>query len=245
MNFLIINDDGIKSEFLRTLIRVVDKDFGYCYVAVPKNERSATSHSITITNSIAVEEINPLPQTERTILVEGTPADCVRVALTHYEDITFDYVLSGINIGENLSYDALYSGTLAAAKEASIYGFNSIALSTSGFVEDVPKLEENMKEAIRFIINNNLFEHSKCLNVNIPTNSKKIRLTSLGTQTAYPIFTKENDTTYRISYSRAKPAEPNDKDHIAYDNGETSITPILIDQTDYEALKLLNKKKIR
>lgn len=244
MNFLIVNDDGYESPLLKALIKVVDRDFGYCYVSSPKAQRSATSHTITIENRLYYQEITPLPQTERTIVVDGFPADCVRIGLAHYEDIKFDYIISGINIGPNLSYDALYSGTLAAAKEGALYNIPSMAISTSSFVDDMTALEKSVKKAIKTVLDNKLLKEAKCLNLNLLPGANKVRFTSLGTEKEHPIFTKRDGGYYRVSYSRNKPKEDKDKDHIAYDNYEISITPILIDKTDYDILKKFRKKKI-
>ncbi len=123
MKVLLTNDDGIDAPGLNALAGVVE---GEVYVAAPDRQRSECGHQVTTRSPIAVER-----RGERGVAVDGTPADCVRLALRGglFGDVEFDWVLSGINEGGNLGVDCYISGTVAAAREAAILGTAAVALS--------------------------------------------------------------------------------------------------------------------
>lgn len=239
MKFLIVNDDGIESEALKKLIKVVDRDFGYCYLAIPSGQESAKSHAITTKNKITFEEITPVFQSEKTIIVNGYPSDCVRVALNYYKDIKFDMVISGLNQGENLGYDLFYSGTVAAAREGCLFGIPSIAISASEFFQC--NLEKDISDALKFVINNKLYEKSPLLNINVALKAKGIKIASQGQMIHRPILTSIDDNTYELRYSLKVPSESDDKDQKLYNSGYTTITPLTIDQSDYKMISLFEK----
>lgn len=122
MNVLITNDDGIGAEGILALEELASQ-WGTPYVFAPAVEQSGSGHQVTVDRPIAVETID-----SHHFAIKGTPADCVRVALSCY-DIHFGLVLSGINSGGNLGVDVFMSGTAAAAREASYFGIDSFAIS--------------------------------------------------------------------------------------------------------------------
>lgn len=122
MRILISNDDGIDAPGLKTLVDMVS-GFAEPVVFAPEKEQSGAGHRVTVDRSILVREIEP-----NRFAVQGTPADCVRIALFEY-DFEFDLMLAGINDGGNLGVDVYMSGTAAAAREASYCGLPSIAIS--------------------------------------------------------------------------------------------------------------------
>jgi 5'-nucleotidase len=128
MRILVTNDDGIKSVGLHMLVKEIEKD-NEVYVAAPDSQRSASSHSITLHNPLVVKEVKMDGINSRAFSVSGTPADCVKIALDKLVKEKVDMVLSGINHGLNLGTDVIYSGTVSAAIESSIYKIPSIALS--------------------------------------------------------------------------------------------------------------------
>lgn len=128
MRILISNDDGIRAAGLRVLTEVAAR-FGTVYVSAPADQCSAMSQRLTIFSPIRVTE-QPYPGAEKAWSVEGTPADCVKLAVRHLMDGKPDLVLSGINNGFNSGFDIPYSGTVGAAMEALMNGIPAIAVST-------------------------------------------------------------------------------------------------------------------
>lgn len=123
---LLVNDDGIHAPGLSAL-RDSLGNIGEIWVAAPHMERSANSHAITIHHPLFVEKI-----ADKVFAIEGTPADCVKVALNKLLPQKPDWVISGINRGANLGHDTLYSGTCAAALEAAIFKLRTMAVSLHG-----------------------------------------------------------------------------------------------------------------
>jgi 5'-nucleotidase len=129
---LISNDDGIDAPGLRTLCQELSK-MGEIYVVAPEGERSSNSHHLTIAGNIRYEK-REIPGTVEAYALWGTPADCVYAGLNFFFKDKIDLVVSGINRGENVSSDIIYSGTVGAAREAYLQHFPSIATSVDSFV---------------------------------------------------------------------------------------------------------------
>ncbi|AMV32542.1 5'-nucleotidase SurE [Pirellula sp. SH-Sr6A] len=122
MKLLLTNDDGMDAEGLQELARLLRVEHE-CWVVAPDQGRSCCSHSVTNAEPLKLRQHG-----EREWDLSGTPADCVRVAI-HCLNFKPDYVLSGVNHGGNLGVDTLYSGTVSAAREASMLGIPAVALS--------------------------------------------------------------------------------------------------------------------
>lgn len=122
MNILISNDDGWNAQGIGALLEVA-REFGNCTVVAPTEEQSGVSHQMTLWQSIDF-----VKQSENIWSLDGTPADCIRVALSKLET-KFDLVISGINNGGNLGSDVYVSGTVAAAREAALFDLPAIAIS--------------------------------------------------------------------------------------------------------------------
>lgn len=131
MRVLISNDDGIRAEGLRILAQELSR-VAEIYVAAPLNEKSGTSHGLTTTTPLRVYDHQMDDLTPYAWAVDGTPADCVKLAVDALLPAPPDLVLSGINHGPNLGTDIIYSGTVAAAMEGYLNGFSAIALSVAG-----------------------------------------------------------------------------------------------------------------
>ena len=123
MKILVSNDDGIYSPGIQMLAKRLTQ-LGTVYVIAPDRERSAAGHSLTLDRPLLVEEIK-----ERMFSVNGTPTDCVHMAISGLFDFEHDMVVSGINHGPNMGEDVFYSGTVAAAMEGYLFGVPSIAFS--------------------------------------------------------------------------------------------------------------------
>src|SRR4051794_21704829 len=126
MRLLVTNDDGILAHGLECLARAAEP-LGEITVVAPDREQSATSHSLTLHHPV-----RPVKLAERRWQVDGTPTDCVMLAVEGLMDERPDFVLSGINHGSNMGEDVLYSGTVAAAMEGLMLGVPSIAVSYAG-----------------------------------------------------------------------------------------------------------------
>src|ERR1700737_4403340 len=126
MRFLITNDDGILAHGIECLVEAAEP-LGDVYVVAPDREQSATSHSLTLHHPL-----RPVRRAERRWQVDGTPTDCVMLAVEALMDQRPDFVLSGINHGQNMGEDVLYSGTVAAAMEGLSLGIPSVAISFAG-----------------------------------------------------------------------------------------------------------------
>ena len=126
MHFLISNDDGINARGIRVLSERMQA-FGRVTIVAPDQNRSGASNSLTLENPVRVHELD-----DDVIMVNGTPTDCVHIALTGLLDKDPDIVLSGINDGANLGDDVIYSGTVAAAMEGRFLGLPTIAVSLVG-----------------------------------------------------------------------------------------------------------------
>ncbi|MEZ6045574.1 MAG: 5'/3'-nucleotidase SurE [Planctomycetaceae bacterium] len=122
MNFLLTNDDGIDAEGLRALERAI-APLGELYVVAPDQHQSGCSHQVTVDRPLDLIEHN-----RNQYSLNGTPADCVRVALKHMQ-LPIDWVISGINHGGNLGVDVFMSGTVAAVREGVMHGVPGIACS--------------------------------------------------------------------------------------------------------------------
>ena len=126
MNILVTNDDGWEADGIKALFEVAES-FGDCVLVGPKDHQSGISHQLTLNRPIELAQ-----KSANVFTVDSTPADCVRIGLTHLAqelDLSFDLVLSGINNGGNLGSDIYLSGTVAAVREAALSGVKAIALS--------------------------------------------------------------------------------------------------------------------
>ncbi|MGC3968324.1 MAG: 5'/3'-nucleotidase SurE [Pirellulales bacterium] len=122
LRFLLTNDDGVDAPGLASLAAVA-RELGEAYIVAPHIELSGCSHRVTVDRPLTLQELDA-----RTFRLDGTPADCVRVALGHMR-LEVDYVLSGINPGGNLGADVWMSGTVAAVREAALWKVPGIAIS--------------------------------------------------------------------------------------------------------------------
>lgn len=250
MNILVSNDDGIKEQGLRALVEALS-DVGKVYVCAPDGQRSATSHSITMKESIRIKSVN-YENAELAMTTTGTPADCVRLGIKVLKDIgiEIDMVFSGINMGGNLGSDILYSGTVAAAIEGSILGKPAVAVSVNSHQA------KNFDYAGMLAVNCAKYAYDKIpeghiLNINVPDlpsyNIKGVKFAKLGPRDYRPWFNLENgiegtpdliDLEYRYGSELVEYDElTNEYDVKAMENRYATITPLKYDMTDFELLK--------
>ena len=175
MRILVTNDDGLQAAGLLPLVRWC-RQMGEVTTIVPLVEQSGKSHGIELKKPFMVHQVELEPGITA-YAVESTPADCVRYGVLA-RGMKFDLVISGINRGFNLGVDSLYSGTVAAAREAALLGIPAIALSTSiGYYDRATEQLDRIFEHIR---TRKLLHYHNLYNINIPENPKGFRLTYQG-----------------------------------------------------------------
>lgn len=152
MNILVANDDGINEVGIAILAKALMK-YGDVYVCAPDSGRSAASHSIKLLKPMTFEPVN-LIEGVKAYQTSGTPADCIRIA-NSVLNVKFDIVFSGINNGLNLGTDIIYSGTVAAAREAHIAYIPSVAISVDRDSFDIAKNE--IDNLLSIIFNKKLY----------------------------------------------------------------------------------------
>jgi 5'-nucleotidase len=233
MNILVVNDDGYQAEGLGILVRALTP-FGNVYVSAPKEHQSAKSHAITIKNRIETFFTEPLFGSTATLVVDGTPADATRLGLKVF-NVDFDLVVSGINYGQNIAKDILYSGTVAAAMEAKILGVDAIAISAHN--TKLPYLYDETIKLMDEIIEAKLYEGSGILNINFPKEThprpKGVKITKMGSRLQHAEFVKsERPDVYHIKSSIIHYQEDENSDVQAFDDGYISITPLSLVRTD-------------
>lgn len=242
VRILITNDDGYHSEGIIALETAL-KEIGECFVVAPASEMSGASHSLTLARPLRIRQID-----ERHWTVDGTPTDCVTLAINQIfsSEMRPHICVSGINHGPNLGDDATYSGTVAGAMEATILGVPGIAFSLA--VSRNPDFAESMKVA-REITQKAISEgipKNTLLNVNIPKGVPKgIHITKQGLKDARPIISEHIDPRgkpyFWIGEQRNGFHAEGGTDFEAIDEGFVSVTPMRTDLTNYAAIELLKK----
>jgi len=246
LKILLTNDDGVFSEGMKALAQQMALDNEIVIVA-PDRERSATAHAITMHKPLRVKKVNISGINASAWMVNGTPSDCVKLALEALLDWTPDMVLSGINWGPNLGTDVIYSGTVSAAIEAAISGLPAIAFSVATH-RDV--LFDHPARIARIICNQVAeqdFPEDTLLNINIPAvredELKGIYITHLGVRKYKNCFVKRLDPRGREYYWLAgeviEDLEDVGSDVWAVKNNFISITPIQFDLTKYNIIDII------
>lgn len=246
MRILVTNDDGVHAQGIECLARVAAR-FGEVVVVAPSHEMSAVSHGLTLHRPLRAREMGP-----RHFAVDGTPADCVYIAVHHLLDPRPDLVLSGINHGPNLGFDVLYSGTVAAAREATLQGLPGVAFSMFGDRHPVrPFVEEWAARVLEGLLCSGQLAGAVCVNVNVPNLDgeppRGVRVTRLGRQIFAPQVERRTDPRgldyFWIGSDRVSPPEEGDIDAAAVKEGFVSVTPLGTDTTDVESLPRLGSVK--
>lgn len=244
MRFLVTNDDGILAHGLDVLVRAA-QPLGDVWVVAPDREQSATSHSLTLHHPL-----RPTRRAERRWQVDGTPTDCVMLAVEALLPERPDFVLSGVNHGQNMGEDVLYSGTVAAAMEGLALGIPSMAFSFAGgdLRADAHLLNEQiplLTELIGHLTSLPRFPADTLLNVNLPPLAGAVvqgtRLTRLGrrvfSQSLQPMKDPWGREIFWIGGGSVSWTQSSaDSDFRAIQDGCVSITPLHLDLTHVDAL---------
>ena len=247
MNILLTNDDGIQAPGLWALYRVLSRHHEVSVVA-PDRERSAVGHGITLQHPIRATKTT-VNGGDRGWAVSGTPADCVKLALRELLDRQPDLVISGINPGANVGVNLNYSGTVAAAKEAALYGLKAIAVSVR--CDETPNFSVAASFVARLapMVMKNGLPHGTFLNINVPDNltedDGRVCISKQGTENYDSPFDKRKDPRNRIYYWQGGEALPpysdGDVDGAVLAKDCISVTPVCCDMTDYRTLETLKQ----
>ncbi|HEX7509388.1 MAG TPA: 5'/3'-nucleotidase SurE [Polyangia bacterium] len=238
---LLSNDDGVRALGIQALAGAL-ADVGEVILAAPDRERSAASHSISLDHPLRVERVAP-----NAYAIDGTPVDCVYLALHHLVPRTPDLCLSGINNGFNLGSDVFYSGTVGAALEASLRGVPAMAISLERQnPQDFSHAAGFARELVRDILarGKDAIEPGTLLNVNLPSGPVRgLRPTSLGRRIYRDQVDVRQDLRgrnyYWIGGPEEKGADVPGSDCTAVQEGLVSVTAIGLDLTHRPTLERL------
>lgn len=235
MKILVTNDDGCDAPGIRALADALE-DLGRVFVAAPDKNCSGASSSLTLEGSIRVREVRP-----RVFRVAGTPTDCVHLALTGelLSGARPDIVASGINNGENMGDDTIYSGTVAAAMEAALFDIPAFAFSMTAKPVQHFQTGAQVARQIIQIWKSKPFQSPPLLNVNIPdipqNKLKGIRATRLGrrhaAEPAVRIRHEGDESDYEIGPAGGARDAAENTDFHAVENNCVSVTPLTVDLT--------------
>ena len=242
MRFLIANDDGYQSPGIQALQSAM-QTLGDSIIVAPDRNRSGASNSLTLTHPVQVRQHG-----EKLYAIEGTPTDCVNIALSGLLNPEPDMVVSGINDGPNMGDDVLYSGTVAAAIEGRSLGHPAIAVSMASSLpehyETAALITRNIVEAMT----RHPLPYDTILNINVPdvpeNQIQGLRATRLGTrhpsQNAIPAKSPRGDSLYWIGPAGDIADEGPGTDFGAVQSGFVSVTPLQIDLTRHDTISAID-----
>ncbi len=232
MNILLTNDDGITSEGLQVLAEHLRRDHDVWIVA-PDKERSAVSHCITFREPVKFHRV-----ADRQYACSGTPADCVLYACHGAVPVRPDLVISGINRGENIGTDIMFSGTVAAARQAVFLGLPGIAVSSGARIPSYHEAALLVSRELPRLLE--LSSKYAVININVPDAFDPARgmVTTIpcikdGGNEVNPYYRNENEVYYFLSEFREDHVRPTEgfTDADALKAGMASITPIAVQPT--------------
>ncbi|MFH1803600.1 MAG: 5'/3'-nucleotidase SurE [Pseudomonadota bacterium] len=243
---LICNDDGIDAPGIKLLEQIARQLSDDVWVVAPAIEQSGAGHSLTLRHPLRIRQ-----RDTQHFAVDGTPTDCILLALQQImRDSPPDIVLSGINRGGNLGEDVTYSGTVAAAMEATLLNVPAIAFSQyfSGNVIDWSVAERHLADVTRTLIKTG-WPKGVLINVNFPESEKdggaRIRVTTQGQRKIGDHIAERLDPRgepyYWIGAILADLPEDENSDLRVIDRGDISVTPISLDFTHYQTHAKLTK----
>lgn len=239
MHILVSNDDGILAPGLGLLAEAC-RAVGQVTVIAPDREQSGTSHSLTLHRPV-----RPARRPDGAYQVDGTPTDCVLLALGALMPERPAFVFSGVNHGPNMGEDVLYSGTVAAAMEGVTLGVPGVALSFAGHdPELMSSYGPLLARLVRQIVEVRDYPANTLLNVNLPAvpaaEVRGIRVTRLGSRYFSESLTRMKDPwgreIYWIGGGTITWTGGAESDHEAVHDGYVSITPLQMDLTNYRLI---------
>jgi 5'-nucleotidase len=241
MRILVSNDDGVYSPGLAALVRAARR-FGEVRVVAPDVEQSSAGHAVTHTRPVRPRKTAIFDDVEA-YRVNGTPADCVALGLFTWEHV--DVVLSGINMGPNLGNAAWHSGTLAAAKQATLLGIRGVALSARIVEEqeDFSNLSQWIERVLEVVLDESC---PKLVNVNFPPEPRGLRWTSQAVD-HYDgkVVPGEDPMGRKHFWFTVVPLERHREgtDLWAVEQGYVSLTPLRLDLTHHVKLAEMRENR--
>jgi 5'-nucleotidase len=238
LHILLSNDDGYLARGLRVLADTL-AEFAEVTVVAPDRNRSGASNSLTLDSPLRVEQVS-----DTVYFVNGTPTDCVHVAITGLLDTEPDMVVSGINHGANLGDDVLYSGTVAAAMEGRFLGGPALAVSlVLGGSENFKSAAAVTARLVRQIVDDPLPQDT-ILNINVPDRpegtSLDIEVTRLGFRHKSEPVIRARDPKgapiYWVGAAGIGQDAGSGTDFYAIENNRVAVTPIKVDLTDHQRI---------
>jgi len=243
MHILVSNDDGFRAPGLEALAHALGS-IAECTVIAPDRDRSGASNSLTLTHPVRADR-----QHNGFIAVQGTPTDCVHLAINGLLDRVPDMVVTGVNAGANLGDDVHYSGTVAGAMEGRFLGLPAVAVSLAGV--DVRHYETAARVACQVVerLWSNPLPPDTILNVNVPDRAcdaiRGWRVTRLGNRHRSEPVLATQDPRGRPCYWIGPPGPEQDAgegtDFHAVAAGFVSVTPLTTDMTRHAALPRLEE----
>ena len=250
MKFLLTNDDGIASPGLAAIVEVM-KQYGEVFVVCPDRDKSAVGHSITFREPLKVLETSVFGEGVKAWTVNGTPADCVKIALQILVPNEIDFVVSGMNLGSNVGRDSYYSGTIGAAREASFFGIPAVAVSLDVVAEQLIDFSasKNLFSNVIGTVLEKQYADNLLLNINIPNieeaQCKGVKFAELDYSIQRYTHVEESSPTGEIVYwLRAQPAqltfEALEGDVALLQDGYITVTPLEVQLTNQSEKEKLN-----
>lgn len=248
LKILLTNDDGIYADGIYAIYKELVK-LGDVIVVAPDSEKSSISHAITLSQPLFCKKISQKNKFNG-FGINGTPADCVKLALKVILKEKPNLIVSGINLGPNDGCSVFYSGTVAGAREGCLSNIPSIALSLDTFTN--PDFSNAAKWGIKVIKKalNTTFPNGTFLNINIPNvptkEVKGIKYVQQGLIPIHGVFKKQTDPNgreyYWMSGKIPKVKHDDSMDTSAVQNNYVTVVPIKTDSTDYVFLKQLKEQ---
>ena len=235
MKVLITNDDGIFADGIYALFQEMKK-LGEVIAIAPATEQSAVGHAITLWNPLRINQVNRHGEFFG-YAVNGTPADCVKLAVHAVMDQRPDIIVSGINLGANIGTAVIYSGTVSAATEGTILGIPSIAVSLATFSQpDFRFSAKFARKLAKTVLDKGGLPPGVLLNVNVPAGTPTgVEVTCNSESRFEDIFEKRLDPRKRVYYWSAGVEQTYDMtdgtDSAALRANKVSVTPIHFDMT--------------
>jgi 5'-nucleotidase len=235
MIILVCNDDGIQADGIVALEKALER-VGEIYTVAPDREQNAMSHALTLHRPLRAQEIAP-----HRLAVDGTPTDCVKLALTGLLNVRPDIVVSGINKGPNLGDDVIYSGTVSAAVESALLGVPAIAISLATFEKHDFQPAAEFAAAFLSHISRTTIPPDTLLNINVPPlpreQIKGWRITRQGKRHYSENIVERVDPRgrkyYWIGGDDLGFTEEAGTDCMAVKEGYVSVTPLQVDLTNH------------
>ncbi len=247
MNILVSNDDGVLAPGLAMLADAC-REAGDVTVVAPDREQSGTSHSLTLHRPL-----RPARRPDGAFQVDGTPTDCVMLAIEGLMPERPDFVFSGVNHGPNMGEDVLYSGTVSAAMEGVMLGVPGVAISFAGHdPETMATYRDTLVTMVHRITSVDEFPANMLLNINLPDRPadlvEGIRVCQLGSRYFSGSMTRMKDPWGReimwIGGGTITWTGGEESDHAAVGAGYIAVTPLQMDLTNYRLLETVRSWRL-